>query len=399
MEDTTVVNEEVLENVQFIIDIPNVALGDTSVDLEKNYKLHMRDGSIVLTPLEKLKQSVVPFKPVLIAAAGVMITFFIIFRNYSLIPMTGDRSIATLVIITGIITGMINFTYYFTKGKKSEGTSFTKGIYWRNYPVVLLSYLIIVTVTQLLFFRVIGSLFLGASFDIYTATIIGTVLVSIVNYVMIYIARTMTPSVMIKSLIFIIIGGVVVAMVTNKDQQWWLFNMSFLGTPEAISSWKFNLTLMFSALLMIALIDYLFVFLYDVLGKSKQLIILKSILIMIAICLGGVGFFPYDDSVFNQVMHNRSAQYLVYLFLILIIAIRWLLPSLSKDFLKLSYFIAAGIVAMIYLFLGIGYLSLTVFQLICFVLSFSWLLLLLQHLVNIVMNRGVEVEVSLKKLS
>ena len=382
------------EHVRYVIDLQETP----SIEVEEKYMVTHRDGSLIFTPLEKAKQVIVPLYSVGIAALIVMVSFFAIFRNYTQIPMTGPRSIATIVIIAGVITGMINFTYYFTKGKQSE-VGYAKGIYWRNYPAVLLCYLIIITVTQILFFRVIGSFFKGASFDIYTATMMGTVLVSIVNYIMIYIANTLTPSMLIKSLIFIIIGGVSVAVITNKDQQWWIYNFSFLGTPYATNSWKFNLTLMFSAFLMIALVDYLFVFLYDILGKNRQLVILKYLLIATAICLGGVGFFPYDDSVFNQVMHNRSAQFIVYLFLILIVSIRWLLPSLSKEFLKISYWIGAGLVLMIFLFLGVGYLSLTVFQVIAFVLSFSWLLLLLQYLVDIVMNRGHEIEVVVTKVS
>ena len=50
------------------------------------------------------------------------------------------------------------------------------------------------------------------------------------------------------------------------------------------------------------------------------------------------------------------------------------------------------------LFQVVGYLSLTAFEIIAFVLAFAWLLLLLQKLVNIVMHRGNEyrVEVMIK---
>jgi hypothetical protein len=272
-------------------------------------------------------------------------------------------------------------------------------IYWRNFPTVLLSYTLLVFVSLLFFFRILGHLFVGATFDTWTSTVIGTLLVAIINYIMVYAAKTLTPVTLIKSLTYIIIGGVTVAMLTNQDQQWWLYNLSFLGTPEAINSWQFNITLMFSALIMIALIDYLFVMLYEGQGKSKNLIILKALLILMALLLGGVGLFPYDDSLFNQTMHNRVAEGLIYIFIVLIIGIRWLLPKVTKQFLKISYGVGAALIGSVFLFQGIHYLSLTAFELISFVLAFSWLLLLLQNLVNIVMNQGQEFTVALVRPS
>ena len=138
---------------------------------------------------------------------------------------------------------------------------------------------------------------------------------------------------------------------------------------------------------------------YEGQGKSKNLFILKALLILMALLLGGVGLFPYDDSLFNQTMHNRVAEGLIYIFIVLIIGIRWLLPKVTKQFLKISYGVGAALIGSVFLFQGIHYLSLTAFELISFVLAFSWLLLLLQNLVNIVMNQGQEFTVALVRPS
>lgn len=327
-----------------------------------------------------------------------LLTFFFTFHKYKLIPLTGQLSIATLIIVVGVLTGMTNFTRYFIKYKKSKESMISKGIYWRNFPTVFLSYSVLLILVLLMVFRVLGQLFVGASFDIYTSTVIGTLFVLVVNMGMINIAKSLTPSLLIRSLIAIILGGVTIAMITNKDQQWWLHNLSFLGTPEASNAWQFNLTLMLSALLMGALIDYLFVLLFEKLGKTKRLITFKVLLILMAICLGGVGFFPYNESPFSQQMHNRSAGYLVYLFIIMIVALRWLLPSISKGFLRFSYVVAVVLVGAVLLFQGVHYLSLTAFELIAFVLAFTWLLMLLRILVNMVMNVGQEIIVDVKQV-
>ena len=395
-EKTDKVNSK-LHNANYYLEIPDALIESLNVKDDSKVTLKIKDDGVLIKNESNIKQTIVPLRPVLIASGIVMITFFVLFLNYKQIPLVGPKSTASLVILLGVLTGMINFTHFFTESKRGKVDSLAKKIYWRNFPTVLISYTLLIMVSLLLIFKILGQLFAGASFDIYTSTVIGTLMVAIINYIMVYTAKTLTPLTLIKSLTYIILGGVTVAMLTNQDQQWWLYNFSFLGTPEASNSWQFNITLIFSALIMIALIDYLFVMLYEGQGKTKNLIMLKFLLILTALSLGGVGLFPYNESLFSQAMHNRVAGYLVYLFIVLIIAIRWLLPGISKHFLKISYSAGAALVFAVFLFQGVNYLSLTAFELIAFVLAFSWLLLLLQYLVNLVMSQGKEFTVNLVK--
>lgn len=383
----------------YYLEMPNQVVESLNLQEDQEITLKIEEDRAILKKDLNERLISIPLKPVIIASLVAVVTFLILFFNYQQIPLVGAQSTASIVILLGGLTGMINFTIFFTKSKRGRVDSLAHKIYWRNFPTVLLSYTLLVFVSLLFFFRILGHLFVGATFDTWTSTVIGTLLVAIINYIMVYAAKTLTPVTLIKSLTYIIIGGVTVAMLTNQDQQWWLDNLSFLGTPEAINSWQFNITLMFSALIMIALIDYLFVMLYEGQGKSKNLIILKALLILMALLLGGVGLFPYDDSLFNQTMHNRVAEGLIYIFIVLIIGIRWLLPKVTKQFLKISYGVGAALIGSVFLFQGIHYLSLTAFELISFVLAFSWLLLLLQNLVNIVMNQGQEFTVALVRPS
>jgi hypothetical protein len=81
-----------------------------------------------------------------------------------------------------------------------------------------------------------------------------------------------------------------------------------------------------------------------------------------------------------HIVHNHLAQMLVVWILLMIGAIRWLLPQAGSEFLLMSYSIAGGLVAVEILFEGLHYLSLTAFELIAFGLAFTWLILLLQVL-------------------
>lgn len=330
----------------------------------------------------------VPLRGIILSSLIYIFALLLIFKDDKQIPFTGNNSIASWVIIIGAITGMISFTLVFTKAKKQFNDLVSSHIKWRNYPVILFSHTVMLVLILLIIFWIVGEFFKGASFDHFTASLIGGVIVGVLNYLMVSLAQNLTPRSLINTLIFIILGGVSVAMVTNSEQQWWLYNLSFLGTPEATNAWQFNATLMMSALLMIALIDFVFVLLQEIYGKLKRLKALKILLILTAICLGGVGFFPYNSNPFSQSMHNRVAGYLVYLFIILIVLIRWLLPNVNKEFLKLSYAVGVLLVLSVILFQGIHYLSLTAFEIVAFVLAFSWLLILLKILIEMIQNHG-----------
>lgn len=104
-----------------------------------------------------------------------------------------------------------------------------------------------------------GSLFHGAVFDIYTAGALIFLVIAMVTYIMINLAMTISPGVITNLMTFMIIGGVFFSMLTNSNKDWWRHNFSFLGTANSSNSWQFNITLIFSAMLMLTLIDYLFV--------------------------------------------------------------------------------------------------------------------------------------------
>jgi len=317
--------------------------------------------------------------PVIISS----LIFFILF-NYqqeSQIPMTGgDFSIASAVTILGLISGTISFVIFFIKEKRKDENSSLADIHWRNVPTIIFSYIITLGLTIMSFFWIIGVIFKDASFDIYTATIIFIIFCAIINYFMIYAALSFTSNMIVRLLISVIIGGVLFAMITNSSSHWWQYNFSFLGTNKAINSWQFNLTLILSAFLVAALVDYLFVNLKKNNYDGPKIILLRILLTLVAVALGGVGFFPNNGKGHIHELHNNAASLLVFLIVILIIGIKWLLPKVTKEFLVFSYSIAITLVIADILFQHIGYLSLTAFELIAFVLAFSWILLLLQHI-------------------
>ncbi|MDF9824034.1 putative membrane protein [Breznakia sp. PF5-3] len=395
------------ENVQADVEeldnkviLPNKVLEEVKVMDSQQAMIRVEGKKIFIEFLdsEEEKQSI-SLHWFLIPAMLVSVGFFFFFKDTQQISLVGENSISTISFFGGLVSGIASFLFFFIQGKKDKIKAASKNIYWRNLPTVLISFGIILAFFLILFFKVLELVFIGASFDIITATVIFFLIMCFVNYAMIYISIFITPSMLTNILTVVIIGGVFTAMMTNTDQEWWQYNFSFLGTPDANNSWQFNVTLIFSALLMIALIDYLFVTLQKAIPKSKRLAILRVLLTLTAINLGGVGLFPYNELWYFQRIHDYVARALVVLILILIVFLRWLLPNISKRFLRLSYLIGVGLAITVVLFLGLGYLSLTAFELIAFVLAFSWILLLLQNLQKLVLkiDRAFEVTIEGQK--
>lgn len=396
----TIVKAPKLEPNKFYVDIPEDLVGKLQIKDGESADFTLKETELVLK-LDKHKESNVVDLKWLLLPSGISAVIFLVIlmiRNVTQVPLTGDWSISLATNIFGLIGGMAVFIYFYLKDRKEKEGSGNHDIYWRHFPVVVISFAIMSFLILLVFFSVLNKLFYGITFDIYTSSVLLFMFVSIINYVMIYMARSITPKVLTNLLIFVIIGGVFWAMITNSDQQWWQYNFSFLGTSESAAAMTFNLTLIISGLLMVALIDYLFVLLRRNLGDTWRLRILSILLILTAICLAAVGFFPYKEgNEFYMSMHNRVAGYLVYLIIALIVGLRWLLPQVSKDFLKISYIIAGGLLVTVWLFLGIWYLSLTAFELIAFILAFSWLLMLLSNLQKLAYEDGNSHNVEIKK--
>jgi len=330
-------------------------------------------------PRQQLFQNRVLLWPVLTALV-VSLAFYIFLRIQSIhtVKLVGNYSLATMIILLGVSMGTLLFAGFFIRDRKNPHTHFSQNIYWRNFPVIVLSFALILGLVLTGSMWLLGVLFKGASFGRVTASLILFAFGVVTNAVMIYFALVVDAGVLSTVLILVIISGVVIAMAVNNQKYWWQHNLSFLGTNGAASGWQFNATLIFSALLMIALIDYLFVRLHEVFPKSRQLLVLRTLLTLTALDLGMVGVFPNNAN--SHALHDQVAVLLVYFIIALIVGVRWLLPDITKDFLYLSDGVGVALVVAALLFQVFGYFSLTAFEMMAFVLAFGWLLMLLDRI-------------------
>lgn len=368
---------------KYKIEVPASALRDTEFNPGDKLSLSVSHKQFNIRPANVIDQlPQINIWLYTVPALLMMVIFFVYTRsqNISQIALNGeDYSIANAATLLGVICGLIIFviTAIWTKMHR---TGPTKELYWRNIPTIVIAVGLILVFSFYAAFWLIERMFMDASFDIYTSSVMIFMIVAAVNYIMINLAMTLTTSVITNLLTIMIIGGMVFSILTNSSRDWWKHNFSFLGTAENSANFQFNVTLIFSGVLMITLVDYLFVNLQKRF-KGRRILVLRWLLYALSVCIASIGLFPNDPQF--HILHDRISMWLVYIILILIATIRWILPRVTKQFLTLSYTMGAIMGAEYIVFKLTNYLSLTAFELLEFGLAFSWILLLLQNIENL----------------
>lgn len=170
--------------------------------------------------------------------------------------------------------------------------------------------------------------------------------------------------------------GVLAAMLTTSDPDWWKDNLSALGVTTNLSARTFNFTLIISGFLVTTLARWA----TKVTDTTQQerargMRRVRTCLVVLGIFLALVGVFPVD--VFF-VIHVLVSIGMVVAFGVLVVRLpRWM-PGLARPFILLGW----GFLALLVLFgvlYGIGYYTLTAVELIGGVLVFTWVILFIRN--------------------
>ena len=378
------------------ISVPDELVKKYDLHNDDDFKITARNGEIRLKKKNhdsnKRQFNVIW---ILIASILTSVAFWIFINVVHLhqVPLVGTNSIASGLIVFGGLSGMILFSAYFISNRKKITVAYSAKTFWRTFPVIVISFVLILSLALMGIAWGLSRLFTGITFGHVVAMMLFFVFVTTINYIMVRIGLAVNYGILTTIMILVITSGTVVSMASN-GRNWWQHNLSFLGTKHANNSWQFNLTLVFSSLLMVALVDYIFVSLRAVVKNTWRTITLRTILTVTALDVGAVGLFPNNANF--HVLHDKVAGYLVYLIIILIIGIRWLLPEVGKRFLALSYGMCVGLVVIDLMFKPLHIISLTAFELIAFILAFGWILILFDTMIGIVEDEDDKYDVKIE---
>lgn len=312
------------------------------------------------------------------------IVWLLVFRLHPPIPISGWPSIGAGALISSVVVTLFVFPIGYLKGTHYAAhynPALNFSLIRKLFSVVTLT-IAFSLVTAILIG--VGTFIFNLSFkdlllDQYSSAVIVGVVTAVTTYAIFATSIRLTTQDIVNAFSTFMVVGVFSSMITSQNPYWWQENFSSLGTTDSVSSLAFNYTLILSGLLMVCMSQHLFADLNLLTGTSKQQKInanwIRALFVFIALCLAGVGFFPYNQ---QPQLHNFSAYSMAFGFAALVVGLRWFLPSIDKAFLRLSYFILGAMVVAEILFNFVHYLNLTAFELLAFSLTFVWLVLFLR---------------------
>lgn len=366
--------------------LPKAVCEQLGITADTPMEMSVKNGRLVLQPKLAARVSanrfmwLLPLVVSLVLSIGVYLYWLT--QNIRSLPLSGGISLGSFVIGVGVVAGVIIFAGFFIQAQRAKTVP---RIYWRNFPVITGALAIMLGLALVGGFWLLDQLFPGASFDRLTAILIFWLFLLVVAAFMMQAAVTIDTTMLSNLLLVVIVSGMVIAMATNNTRRWWQHNLSFLGTNMASQAWQFNVTLIISALLFVALVDTLFVALEERYPRSWKLWTMRIMLTLIGADLACIGIFPNNAA--SHLLHDQAAGMLVFLVAGLIVGCRWLLPGVTQEFLWSSYAVAVALLALNFGFRWFGWPTLTSFEIQAFVLAFGWVLVLFGRLETLI-NQG-----------
>ncbi|MFB8387293.1 DUF998 domain-containing protein [Microbacterium sp. NPDC055910] len=218
--------------------------------------------------------------------------------------------------------------------------------------------------------------FIGATVFTTPAVVMAAAATALSGYAAYLSGLSLTPRQLSLVLALFLAVGMITAMLSSNDPQWWQMNLSALGITHDISSLTFNLTLIISGVIVTTIARFGTASLpAETVAERRRRAVVRALFVLIGVMLACVGVFPVDRFF---LLHNTVATGMAVAFGVLVIGAPWLLPTVPKTFIVLGYVFVAAVAGLALLF-AVGIYNLTAVELIAAVLIFAWIILFLRN--------------------
>ncbi|MFH8250201.1 DUF998 domain-containing protein [Microbacterium sp. B2969] len=279
-------------------------------------------------------------------------------------------------------------TIEYWRARNRPGQEWRRSLPSWKFIVNTTSVVIVHTALALVFvyalYRVLATGFVGLPIVTFWAVVLMAVTLGLTAWTVSLSVWSMTTQRMAMLLLAFIAIGVLTAMVTTPDKDWWTVHFSQLGTFEDDpSSWIFNGTLIAAGLLVTTFAVYVANDMRElaaagVLENSRSPRIVPVLFVVMGIMLAFVGIVPVDV---NMVVHSLAASGMGIMYLVLLGAGPRFFRGMPRTyFVAAAGFLAAMIASIILFIPAIGYFSLTAFEIIVFALIFAWIAVFVRFL-------------------
>ena len=319
-----------------------------------------------------------------VAGLGGIVVSLIVFRGA--VPIWGPVSPGSVGLLLAGITAIAASLAEQLRppGPRAEGaTPLVRRIERVVNPIALaLVHAGIVLMVLALVIAVLVSGFVGLEVDVFTSTVLVTLVCAATAYGITHSASSITASRLSGLLAVFMTGGVVIAMLTTTSAEWWRLHFSELGVGSGLSGIVFNATLIVGGLLLASLASLVAPALRRwsdraAPSRTRNVPVVAWAFVIMGLCLVGVGLVPVNESL---VIHNTFATGMAVVFAALLIGLRWLLDGFSRAFLAFSDLVLGVLITGAILFWPVGYSTLAAYELIAAGAIFAWLVLLLRHI-------------------
>lgn len=325
--------------------------------------------------------------------ASLVVAFILFWPDH--VPLFGGLSVGFVASGTVTLGALLGF-YFGNVGQYS----YAKDMVWfQKARLVITKAALALTHAAVCFLLTAGLFylfhraFIGLELDAIASSLMVAAVTSMICYVVYLAAYHITTLTVSAVLAIFLAAGVLTSMITAVDPYWWQVHFSSLGGTSSLSSHAFNITLIIAGIVTVALSDFVandFARLKQKNGYSKDKVsIVRASLALIGLFLAGVGAFEYN--VFPTI-HLITAAGMAVVFIALLIFLPRLVPSFSKAFFTLSFTLLGTIVFAVWLFLRVGYLNLTAFELIAAAIIFGWLVVFIRQIATELEEAGASMK-------
>ncbi|NEN04286.1 hypothetical protein G3T36_00215 [Diaminobutyricibacter tongyongensis] len=302
------------------------------------------------------------------------------------LPISGPGSLGQFVAIVGGITGFVVFIFgrLVMRTRKSRLGALENAEYdaagvrlrWYDVAALALAHGVIAILAWTGLAALLGISFKGALVFTFSAIVLAGVATALTSYVVFLSSVHLSAMLLSLVLAAFIVSGAITSMMSATDPLWWQKNLSTLGIGNDISSLAFNVTLIIAGIMVTTIAHYATAPLpASTRAEARGRTLVRVGLMVIGILLALVGAFPLDRS---ETIHNYSASGMAVVYVALVIAFPWLVPSIPRVFVVLGY-VYVGVIVVLAVFFISGYYNLTAVELVAFTLIFSWLIVLLRN--------------------
>jgi hypothetical membrane protein len=300
------------------------------------------------------------------------------------LPISGKGSIGQFVAVGSGLVGIVVFVAAraLVASDTRAGRTTANGLEmpgarlrWFDIAALALAHAVIALLGWLAIADLLAKSFSGAVVFPLPVVALGGVGLGVTAYVVFLSAVKLTPMLLSLILAAFLVTGIFASMLSAADPLWWEKNLSTLGMSDDISSLAFNITLIIAGVVVTTIAHYATAAIpasEPRLARGRSAV--RAALVVMGVFLACVGVFPVDRYL---TAHNVAATGMAIVFVVLVLALPRLVPSISRTFVLLGYVFVGVIVVLAVLFVT-GYYNLTAVELVAGLMIFSWLIVFLR---------------------